>query len=184
MRKNTENQTNHIRTLNECQRFVTIVILAIPVLLLCSCSALTGKYNYGFAGDPRPGEEATLTAHETDDGPRIVKPSIILDDHHGQIQMLHSSFEVRLLPGTHKIKVFGQFGQDWRGSPYVVHPRFGIFVTFEAIAGRHYELKVNVIDFQKTPFFSLTTVAGHVKVNVKVIEVETGKEFPMDAASP
>jgi hypothetical protein len=174
MKYNTESRT--VRLL-----WVAMAILTIPFLLLCSCSSISSsyshKYNYGYPGDPRPADEAILTGHQMY-YPKlntIVNPEISkVDDHSCFITTPGSNgrpigtnaFEVRLLPGIHKIWV----------EPLGFSP--SRYITFEAVAGRHYDLQMEILDHKVASTFVGLRVT--IQWNAKIVEVETGKEFNPD----
>jgi hypothetical protein len=176
MKNNTESRT-------ACLRWVAIAALTIPFLLLCSCSSTSStsshKYNYGYPGDSRPADEAILTGHQTYDpkvntlgSPLISK----LDDHSCSIMPADwsgrgpigtNSFEIRLLPGNHKLQV----------EPFLngnVAPRKGRSITFDAIAGNHYDLTLHIFDVK-------VRLGVKLKWDAKIVEIETGREFRLDA---
>ena len=161
--------------------------LAVSPLLLCSCSEFSHKYNYGFPGDPRPAEEAILTGHvEINPKLNVVldDPEISKVDGHSCLIMapgsvrgsIGESFEVRLLPGIHKIQVEPA---GFQYSPRWANQSRGI--TFEAVAGRHYELRVAILDRKMNFNFIGPNII--IKWTAKIVEVETGKEFLLEVPS-
>ena len=164
------------KTKSPVRRFLRTALLLTSIGLTCSC-ATEKHYKLAFAGPRQAAEEATFIARP---GRVVVTPLVIsIDGHKNDIDghsfrlvgVWNHTLQARLLPGTHKLIVNVQPAEDstlmFSGFP-------DKHITFEAIAGRSYELKVNAVNFRQ-PFFW-----GHVQWEAKVIEAETGKEFPSD----
>lgn len=83
------------------------------------------------------------------------------------------SLEVRLLPGSHKIDVAIAYNGSW-SLPFSKSRS----ISFEAQAGKTYQLKFYVIRFKDQ------CATGNIEWGTKVVEVETGKEFTSVPASP
>lgn len=83
------------------------------------------------------------------------------------------SLDVRLFPGRHKVDVAIAYVGRW-SLPFSK----GRSISFEAQAGKSYELRFNVIRFNDL------RAKGNIEWGVKLIEVDTGKEFTSDPASP
>ena len=178
MKNNTESR-------NVCLRWVAMAALTIPFLLLCSCSAIASakahKWNFGYPGDPRPADEAILTGRQTYDPKKntVGDPLISkLDDHscsimaprwNGRGPIGTESFEVRLMPGIHKLRVEPIMAGAMPTFLDKSKP-----ITFEAIARRHYDLKLELTD-RKAAWGGV-----RIKWDAKITEVETGKEFHLD----
>jgi len=155
-----------------CLWRATMVALTLPLLLLCSCSDFTSvyshKWNYGYPGDPRPADEAILTIH--------LGTIVSHVDNHGccigsptGVERSGTNYVVRLLPGLHKIQVEPNTG-FYEPSIFAKNR----YITFEAFAGRHYDLIMEILNFKTVGNASVTWTA-------KIVEVETSKEFHLDA---
>jgi len=82
------------------------------------------------------------------------------------------SLEVRLSPGPHKAEVAIAYMGSW-SLPFSK----GRTINFEAVAGKNYELELNIIRFNDY------LATGNIEWGTKVVEVETRKEFISDPAS-
>ena len=172
---------------NNALRLVARAMLGIPVLLLCSCAGTPVRhYTLAPQGTPRPTEEATFRASQS----LVGKPYVKVDGHYFSVgpdlgQTLHyvflrpftdpprRSLELRLLPGPHTVEVAVAYNGSW-SLPF----NAGRTITFEATAGKSYELQVSLIRFEDQ------SAAGHIEWGTKVVESETHKEFEPDSASP
>jgi hypothetical protein len=76
------------------------------------------------------------------------------------------SLEVRLSPGHHKVDVAIAF-MGYCSLPFSK----GKSISFEADAGKSYELKCNLVQFNDY------RATGNAEWGAKVIEVDSGKEF-------
>lgn len=145
--------------------------LTFSVLLLCSCSMDLHNFNYGYPGDPRPADEAILTTHA---GAIVGKV-----DNHGCFigapgwDASRTNYVVRLLPGIHKVQVEPNTGPY---EPSIFAKKR--YISFEAFAGKHYDLKMDISDVKPG---GLLGPDIKFKWNAKIVEVETGKEFHLDA---
>lgn len=187
MLSTTEVRCDKAKARNETLRLVARALFGIPVLLMCSCAGTPVKhYNLALQGAPRPAEEAIFLASEKP----VIKPYVKIDGHRFSVGselegtvvdgVLHPfteprmrSLEVRLLPGTHKVDVAIAYMGSW-SLPFSK----GRSISFEANAGKSYELQLKIIrfnDYQAT---------GNIEWGTKVIESETRKEFGPDPDSP
>ena len=181
MNTKTTQRFEHTKALIYCLRFIKTIFCFTPVLLMCSCATPTEKqYNLGFEGAARPSEEAILRIKkEGNIEPFIHSIDGESHDKYGKRFYLsyapHSTrpINVRLLPGTHKVKVNCSYSPDGLESWDVVGYQN---ITFEAVAGKTYDLKFHVGDFNHSFF----RVWARVEVIAGVVEVETGKEFLPD----
>jgi hypothetical protein len=182
MEINVERRINHLS-------WLWLAALTVPIALLCSCgsisSAYSGKYNYGYPGASRPADEAVLTGHEIYDPKthHLDEPVINVDGRTGWVMIPRQpggrsepgtgSFEVRLMPGIHKIQVEPKYigAEKSFSSPKE-------FITLDAVAGRHYEIKLDILD-RKLSFPNLD-----VRWNARIVEVESGKEFGIEGIDP
>jgi len=170
---------NNKNTRNNYTRLVSRTFFVISVLMLCSCASSLKQYNLAFDGAPRPGEEAILTVRPQTGSLSVGATQMPLvesiDDSnsdrngskYGYACIFNRPFEVRLLPGSHKICV-----SSGGGGAHVCHYKP---IVFDAVSGNHYDLKLEVARVHDYG------VVNIVRWQAKVIEIETGKEFVMDA---
>jgi len=187
MLSTTEVRCDKAKARNDTLRFVARALFGIPVLLMCSCAGTPVKhYTLASQGAPRPAEEAIFLASEKP----VIKPFVKIDGHYFSVgselegtvvdgilrpfaEPQKRSLEVRMSPGTHKVDVAIAYMGSW-SLPFSK----GRSISFEANAGKSYELQLKIIrfnDYQAT---------GNIEWGTKVIEVETGKEFKSDPDSP
>jgi len=187
MSNTTETPGSNTKTPMNKLRLVLSACLGIPVLLLCSCAATPVKhYTLASEGAPRPADEAIFRATEK----TAMKPFVKLDGHafsvgselegtvadgiiHPFTEPPMRSLEVRLLPGAHKLEVAIAYNGSW-SLPFSK----GRSISFEAQAGKTYQLQFHVIQFNDL------CAKGNIEWGTKVVEVETGKEFTSVPASP
>jgi hypothetical protein len=168
-------------------RLVLSALLGIPVLLMCSCAIKPVKhYALATPGAPPPAEAAVFRATEKP----AMKPYVKID---GQCFSVGSEFkelvvdgvlhpfaepqmrslEVRLTPGPHKVDIAIAYTGIW-SLPFSQ----GRSISFEAVAGKSYELKFVVNKFNDQH------AEGHIDWGTSIVEVDTGKEFTIDPTSP
>jgi len=154
---------------------------------MCSCAIKPVKqYTLASQGALRPNDEATFRATEKP----AFKPYVKIDGHpfsvgsevedawvygfmHPFAEPQMRSLEVRLLPGHHKVEVAIDYMGQW-SLPFSK----GRTITFEAVAGKTYQLQFKIIKFND---FEAT---GNIDWGTKIIEVDTGKEFVPDQSAP
>ena len=83
------------------------------------------------------------------------------------------SLDVRLSPGPHKVDVAIAYTGSW-SLPFSENRS----ISFEANAGKSYELEFNVIQFNDY------RADGNIEWETKVIEMDTRKEFKSDPYLP
>ncbi len=180
MSNTPEAQCNKTKPRNADLRFVLTALFGIPVLLLCSCTGTPVKhYTLASQGPPRPAEEAIFKVS----GKPAMKPFVKIDGHYFSVgseveetlvegfvrpfsEPRMRSLDVRLFPGLHKVDVAIALMGDW-SLPFSK----GRSISFEANAGKSYELKFNLVQFNDY------RATGNAEWEAKVIEVDTGKEF-------
>lgn len=187
MSNTTEARCNKPKTRDDDLRFGPRALFGIPVLLMCSCTATPVKhYTLAAQGAPRPAEEAIFRLSEKP----AMKPFVKIDGHYfsvgSELQgtlldgLIHPfsepqmrSLDVRLFPGLHRVDVAIAYMGSW-SLPFSK----GRTISFEANAGKSYELQFDVIklnDYRAT---------GNVEWETKVIEIDTRKEFASAPDSP
>ena len=82
------------------------------------------------------------------------------------------SLDVRLSPGPHKVDLAIAYIGSW-SLPFSE----GRSISFEAIAGRTYELQFYVVKFNDLH------ATGNIEWGAKIVESETGKEFTLASGS-
>jgi hypothetical protein len=187
MSNTTEARCSKTKTRNDTLCLVLRAFLGIPVLLICSCTSTPVKhYTLASQGAPRPTEEAIFRVSEK----TAIKPFVKIDGHYFSVgselegtvvdgvlrpfaEPQMRSLEVRLLPGSHKIDVAIEYMGYW-SLPF----NKGRTINFEANAGKSYELQLQIMRFNDY------CATGNIEWGTKVIEVDTGKEFTSDPASP
>ena len=187
MSNTTEIRSSKNRTPKDNLRLVLSAFLGIPFLLMCSCAATPVKhYTLASQGTPRPSAEALFRATEKP----CMKPFVKIDGQYFSVgselkntvvdgvlrpcsEPQMRSLDVRLLPGRHKVDVAIAYNGSW-SLPFSK----GRSISFEANAGKSYELKFNVIQFNDL------RAKGNIEWGTRIIEVDTGKEFTSDPASP
>jgi hypothetical protein len=186
MSNTTEVRRSKAKARNDLLRCVSRALFGIPVLLLCSCTSTPVKhYTLASQGASRPAEEAIFRASEKP----AFKPFVKIDGHYFSVgsefegtvvdgvlrpfsEPQMRSLEVRLLPGPHKVDVAIAYMGSW-SLPFTK----GRSISFEANAGKSYELQFKIIRFND----HLAT--GNIEWGTKVVEVETQKEFKSDPDS-
>jgi hypothetical protein len=175
MSNTTEGRYNKPKTRNDRRRFALSALFGIPVLL-CSCTGTPVKH-YTLA--PRGAEEAIFRVSEKP----AMKPFVKIDGHYFSVGselegtvvdgIIHPfsepqmrSLEVRLSPGPHKVEVAIAYTGSW-SLPFSEDRS----ISFEANAGKSYELEFNVIQFNDY------RATGNIEWETKVIEMDTRKEF-------
>jgi hypothetical protein len=186
MTNTTEVCGNRVEARNGTSCFVAGAFLGIPILLMCSCThSPVEHYTLAPKGSPGSAEEAIFSASEQP----AIRPCVKIDGHYFSTgsklvetvidpllqpfaESQTRSFEVRLLPGPHKVDV----AIDFAGS-CSLHFSDGRTINFQADAGKSYELQVKILRFKD----QLAT--GNIEWGTKIVEVETQKEFASDPGS-
>jgi hypothetical protein len=179
--------TRHMCNTTKVLGFVLRALFGIPVLLMCSCAAKPVKhYTLASPGPPQPAQEAIFKVSEK----IAMKPFVKIDGHYFSVgsELEHTvvdglirptsipplrSLDVRLSPGRHKVDVAISYLGSW-SLPFSK----GKSISFEAQAGKTYELKFHALEFNNPP------ATGYIEWETRVIEVAAGKEGLPDPASP
>ena len=186
MSNTTETRCSNTKTPKDNLRLVLSTFLGIPLLLLCSCAATQVKhYTLASPGSPRPSAEAIFRATEKP----IMKPFVKIDGHYFSVgsnfkgtvvdgvlrpcaEPQMRSLEVRLLPGHHTVDVAIAYNGSW-SLPFSK----GRTISFEANAGKTYELKFDVVQFNDL------RAKGNITWDARIIEVDSSKQFTSTPAS-
>jgi hypothetical protein len=174
MKRNIQDQCRKPQVNGGQIRFLICICSVLTTLLACGCAVAPRHYDF-YSGATQPLQDLAVLRVKADlKEPR--RPIIRAIDGNPVSNRIagqdRSDLELRLLPGRHKVR-FGYLQFTLVGMMY---SRFDQTITFDAVAGRSYEIHIDINDYKEHLF-----KAADFKWNAKLVEVETGKEFLLDA---